>query len=741
MARFRHSSLLPWTAVALVGALSAPATAAQRVALAIGNASYEHAPALANPLNDAADMDAALERLGFKVTRLENVDQASLRRGLQDFALAASASEVAVVFYAGHGIEVDQRNFLVPVDARLASDQDVEFEAVPLELVQRAVERASGLRLVILDACRENPFAVKMQRAGATRSIGRGLARVEPSGETLIAYAAKEGTVAADGAGRHSPFSEALLAHLEEPGLEVGLMFRKVRDAVLASTGGRQEPFVYGSLSSRGVYLSGPPSPAGSPAATVTEPDNGTMPERVTSEQLAARAYEAAERVGAVVAYEAVIRRFPESIFAELARAQVEKLRVAEASATSDGRVAIATTPEGAPAPPPVSVSTPQGVESSLELERSERRWIQAALASLGYGPGPADGLFGSRTRGAIRRYQGEKGLDETGYLTADLSKTLVALGEEAAKAQARREAAHRADDAEFAGAKSRGTVAAYASYLESYPSGRHVAEARRLRSEAVRAEGASQEEAPVRRFRDCAECPEMVVVPAGSYMMGSPSGEAGSDDDEGPVHRVRITEPLAVGVYEVTFGEWEACRRGGGCTRNPDDEGWGRGSRPVIDVSWEDAQVYVRWLSWRTGKRYRLLSESEWEYVARAGTTTRYHWGDAVSRNRANCDGCGSRWDDERTASVGSFRPNGFGLHDVHGNVWEWVEDCWHERYAGAPRDGRAWTSGGDCSSRVMRGGSWYLTPRFMRSADRYRSTARGRRSDVGFRVARTLD
>ena len=347
MARFRHSSLLPWTAVALVGALSAPATAAQRVALAIGNASYEHAPALANPLNDAADMDAALERLGFKVTRLENVDQASLRRGLQDFALAASASEVAVVFYAGHGIEVDQRNFLVPVDARLASDQDVEFEAVPLELVQRAVERASGLRLVILDACRENPFAVKMQRAGATRSIGRGLARVEPSGETLIAYAAKEGTVAADGAGRHSPFSEALLAHLEEPGLEVGLMFRKVRDAVLASTGGRQEPFVYGSLSSRGVYLSGPPSPAGSPAATVTEPDNGTMPERVTSEQLAARAYEAAERVGAVVAYEAVIRRFPESIFAELARAQVEKLRVAEASATSDGRVAIATTPEG----------------------------------------------------------------------------------------------------------------------------------------------------------------------------------------------------------------------------------------------------------------------------------------------------------------------------------------------------------------------------------------------------------
>ena len=231
----------------------AAAVAGQRVALVIGNASYAHAPALANPLNDASDIGAVLERLGFAVTRLENADQAALRRGLQAFALAASASEIAVVFYAGHGIEVDQRNYLVPVDARLASDQDVEFETVPLELVSRAVARASGLRLVILDACRENPFAASMQRAGATRSIGRGLARVEPSGETLVAYAAKEGTVASDGDGRNSPYSAALLGHLAEPGLEVGLMFRKVRDAVLASTGGRQEPFVYGSLSSRGA--------------------------------------------------------------------------------------------------------------------------------------------------------------------------------------------------------------------------------------------------------------------------------------------------------------------------------------------------------------------------------------------------------------------------------------------------------------------------------------------------------
>ena len=268
--------------------LTTPASAGQRVALVIGNGSYAHAPSLANPLNDARDIGTALERLGFAVTRIENAGRSALWDGLQKFSLAASASEVAVVFYAGHGIEVEGRNFLVPVDARLLSDADVEFEAVPLDLLSRAVERARGLRLIVLDACRDNPFAAAMQRAGATRSIGRGLARVEPSGETLVAYAAKEGTVAADGAGRNSPYTEALLAHLEEPGLEVGLMFRKVRDAVLASTGGRQEPFVYGSLSSRGAYLGVRQTPVTLPAATTSPPAGETGSGRLSAEKLAA---------------------------------------------------------------------------------------------------------------------------------------------------------------------------------------------------------------------------------------------------------------------------------------------------------------------------------------------------------------------------------------------------------------------------------------------------------------------
>ena len=239
-------------------------------------------------------------------------------------------------------------------------------------------------------------------------------------------------------------------------------------------------------------------------------------------------------------------------------------------------------------------------------------------------------------------------------------------------------------------------------------------------------------------KFKDCVACPEMIVVPSGSFQMGSPPDESGRGDDEGPQHRVSIGYRFAVGVYEVTFSEWDACVESGGCNGyHPDDKGWGRGNRPVINVSWTDAQSYVDWLSAKTGHNYGLLSESEWEYVARAGTTTRYSWGNNIGHNRANCDGCDSRWDDDRTAPVGAFNANAWGVHDMHGNVWEWVEDCWNDSYVGAPSDGSAWTSG-DCGRRVLRGGSWFDYPRNLRSANRYGNTTEIRDLDDGFRVVR---
>ena len=228
---------------------------------------------------------------------------------------------------------------------------------------------------------------------------------------------------------------------------------------------------------------------------------------------------------------------------------------------------------------------------------------------------------------------------------------------------------------------------------------------------------------------------------------MGSPSREEGRVDREGPVRRVRISKTFAVGVHEVTFAEWDACRRAGGCSHNPGDRGWRRGERPVINVSWTDAKQYVRWLSRETGAAYRLLSESEWEYVARAGTIGPFHFGGTSLPERPNYDGRPVYGSGRKgryrgnTVAVGTFPANGFGLHDVHRNVWEWVEDCWHEGYRGAPSDGRAWTTGGDCGRRVLRGGSWNNYTRSLRSANRYRYESGFRYYSIGFRVAMTLD
>ena len=248
--------------------------------------------------------------------------------------------------------------------------------------------------------------------------------------------------------------------------------------------------------------------------------------------------------------------------------------------------------------------------------------------------------------------------------------------------------------------------------------------------------------------FRDCTGCPEMVVVPAGTFNMGSNASEESRGDDEGPVHQVTISVPFAVSKYEVTFSEWDACIAAGGCGGyRPDDEGWGRGNRPVINVSWEDANEFVRWLSSETSKKYRLLSESEWEYVARAGTTGPFHFGSTISTDQANYDGDYTYGNGRegvyrgKTVQVGSFPSNRFGLHDMHGNVWEWVEDCSHSDYRGAPTDDSAWTSGGDCDKRVLRGGSWFNGPGVLRAAFRFWYVAGFRDSSgFGFRVARTL-
>ncbi len=232
--------------------------------------------------------------------------------------------------------------------------------------------------------------------------------------------------------------------------------------------------------------------------------------------------------------------------------------------------------------------------------------------------------------------------------------------------------------------------------------------------------------------FSDCQGCGEMVVVPAGAFDMGSIM------EYENPTHRVTFAKPFAIGRYEVTFDEWDRCVEEKGCKAQPDDRQWGRGNRPAINISWDDAKAFTAWLSQKTGQTYRLPTEAEWEYAARAGTNTPYWWGREIGSREANCRECNTG-SGQQTSPVGSYKSNTSGLYDTAGNVAEWVEDCWNDNYRGAPKDGSAWTSG-QCRLRVLRGGAYDSPAKAVRSTARFRYDTDVRYPANGFRVVREL-
>src|SRR5882724_8752890 len=324
-------------AAAFLLVVSEPAFAEKRVALVLGNSAYQNVAPLANPVNDSAKIAATLKDAGFDVVdSRRDLPAAETRRALRDFADRARDADIAVVYYAGHGIEVDGANYLIPVDARLERDTDVYDEALSLERVLVAIEPAKKLRLVILDACRDNPFARTMKRTVASRAIGQGLAKVEPANpNVLIAYSAKAGSTAADGDGKNSPFTTALSHHIATPGLDVRRAFGFVRDEVLKTTGNKQEPFVYGSLGGEDVPLV--------PAAAKTAPVAATAPAPALSAQAEARRdYELALQVGNRSALNAFLAQYPDGFYASLAKLQLEKIAAEETrvAATEKARLA-----------------------------------------------------------------------------------------------------------------------------------------------------------------------------------------------------------------------------------------------------------------------------------------------------------------------------------------------------------------------------------------------------------------
>lgn len=397
---------------------------AKRTALIIGNSAYQHAPALPNPANDAADLAKAFEALGYDVRLVKDASRAQLLDELRLFRYESLGADHSVIYYAGHGVEIDRQNYLIPVDAELKSDIDVEYEAVSLNLLVVATSGAKNLQLVVLDACRDNPFLAQMTRTVATRSMGRGLALYEPTGNSLVAYSAKEGTVALDGDGTNSPYANAFLAALEQPQLEIGQFFRRVRDNVINATNNKQEPFLYGSLSADPVYFR-PEAPAPQSAQAqelkpLVAPQKLDIASQDTLLSIDLSFWESIRSSQQPTDFKDYLERFPDGQFSSLAERRLASLSPGTLTVPRETAPRETAPPVVAPLKPlvkPAPVTVPEAspitspeTNPEIKLSRAQARDLQARLNILGHGAGGEDGLIGRRTLSAVTAFRASIG-------------------------------------------------------------------------------------------------------------------------------------------------------------------------------------------------------------------------------------------------------------------------------------------------------------------------------------------
>ena len=780
--------------------LSQPAFAEKRVALVFGNSAYQNVALLTNPANDAGAMAAMLKGAGFDVVTLKRDLKANeMRRALRDFSDEVRDADVAIVYYAGHGVEIEGINYLIPVDAVLERDIDAYDEAIPLDRILTVVDPAKKLRLIILDACRDNPFK-SMKHTMAQRSVARGLSKIEPSSpNTWIAYAAKAGSTAADGDEKNSPFTTALVKYLPRPGLDLRKAFGFVRDDVMKVTHNRQEPFVYGSLGGDDVAL----VPA-APPPQVTPP--------VDPYAAARQDYELALQINVVSAWDSFISKYPSGFYTDLASAQRNKLRAAQGAAAEEARLAavkksMEETKAAAAEQARVATQAKAAQEARIAADQAKaaedakaarereafekQKALEAAKAAQDARVAAERAKAAQETKAALEAKAVQDAKATRDREALEKQKAIEeAKAAEAARAKAAAQAAndktiHVAAVAPESAKGDKGETAKVgnAGKSEDAPASPGCAgTALRSATLAPRAMGtlSASEECSLKPkdvFRECENCPEMVMVPAGEVLMGSDRNDIDNGiaaANEGPQHKAIIRQPIAVGRFEVTRDQYAAFTKSAGynsgdrcftfennipqerADRSFLNPGYAQdGSHPAVCVSWVNARAYVGWLSQVTGKSYRLLSEAEFEYVARAGGSSRYgssndpaelckfaNGADQSAKAAglpANSPYMNCKDGYPFTAPVGSFAANAFGLYDVIGNVWEWTEDCFYGDYASARLESAS-RSAEVCSSRTVRGGDWFSTEASLRPAVRAKADADAHHDDIGFRVVRTL-
>jgi len=496
--------LLHFFIFCLCGTLSSVVYAADRVALVIGNNAYPQSP-LVQARNDAKKVGDTLQAIGFKVIRSYDANRNAMDNALSEFGKAAQQARIALIYYAGHAIQVEGNNFLIPANTSVRGRSDLR-KLINLDEFVLEAKRAQGLGLVLLDACRNNPFADRMATELGRSLVGRGLGRIESTPtNVLVGFATKENDIAPD----DSHYARALLKYLPQKGLEVRFLIANIRDEVMEATGDQQQPYVYGTLGRKKWFLAG----------------------------------------------------------------------------------------EIAAEPSKTTVVTPPAIITPLPRQAFE---------------------------------------------------------------------------------------------------------------------------------------PEMQFIKGGTFQMGCVSGKDCSNKEK--VHLVSVND-FWLGKYEVTFAEWDACVRAKGCSHEPDDGGWGRDQRPVINISWDDANEYVRWLNNETGKTYRLPTEAEWEYAARAGSKTAYAWGNKINCDLANYGSLSKECTTDRTRPVASYKPYG-GLYDMHGNVWEWTCSAYESfDYNNSGAESRCATTTNDWP--IVRGGGWSNHRKEGRSAVRNSFVSFHRSRVIGVRLA----